>query len=76
MLPVSLYNEMHIFLLLVGIMEGKFGVNWKDFVHLVESSSRQSFQRNNQNTREDNEDWNKHFLVQSSTTGQHSKQIC
>ena len=41
-LPVSLYNEMHTLLLLAGILEGKFDVQWRDFVQLVESSSRQS----------------------------------
>ena len=40
--PVSLYNEMHTLLLLAGILEGKFDVQWRDFVQLVESSSRQS----------------------------------
>ena len=44
-LPVSLYNEMPTPLLLSGVMDGKFDVSWKDFVQLVETSSRQAFNK-------------------------------
>ena len=66
---------MHTLLLLAEIMDRMFLVYLKDLLQLVESSSRQSLNKTSKLPMKAKKGYRKQFLIQSSTTGEHCKQI-